>query len=121
MPSQRPTSSPSIRWLARRSNHEYDLDQKGTRGAKQTKNWEDKLIEAWWGKLLSGLCCFGLAYYLHVVFTDLYTGAKASARVQVWIAFLYRTVGPELTLGLIGILGLGLFLWGIKQFVSGRE
>jgi len=78
-------------------------------------------MDIWWGKIIFGIGCFGLAYVLHLGFVDLETGARESIRIPWYIAILYYTLGHIPTLAVIGLIGLVLMVVGLWQFAREEE
>ena len=71
-----------------------------------------------WKELLGGLCLLGVAWYLHVVFGELATGARESVRLWWVIVMLYKVVGPTITVGLFGVVGAIATWMGLRRIVT---
>ena len=68
------------------------------------------------GKMVIGLIFLGGAFWLYIIFSELQTGARESFRIHWLIAFLYNSLGPTLTLLIMGLLGIIIFGFGFFQY-----
>ena len=71
-----------------------------------------------WKTLVSGLFLVGVAILLHQTFAELESGARESVRVWWVIAVLYYTVGPGITVALVGLFGGIATLAGLRRLLS---
>lgn len=68
-----------------------------------------------WFALATGLFVLWFAYSLHGDFGDLASGARESVRVWWVIEWLYRHVGPEVTVAMCGLVGALLTWSGLRR------
>ena len=81
----------------------------------------DNLMDYAWGKIVVGLILGIAVFYLHNLFTDLETGVIQSARLNVIIIFLYKTLGHIPTIAVLGILGVACLILGVRQLIMKRQ
>jgi hypothetical protein len=78
---------------------------------------KDDLADSPWFMLLGGLVLFGAAFYLHGAFGELASGERESVRVWWGIAVLYNTLGPAITVALVGIVGAVVTWSGLRRLL----
>lgn len=79
---------------------------------------KQSLFSIWWGKVIFGVAGLGLTYLLHTAFLSLETGKSESVRVPWYIALLYYTLGHIPTIVLVGLIALGILIFGLWQFAQ---
>jgi len=72
-------------------------------------------MDAPWFALASGLLVLWFAYSLHGDFGDLASGARESVRVWWLIAWLYKHLGPDITVAMVGLAGALLTWSGLRR------
>lgn len=87
----------------------------------QKKDLFDKAMEIWWGKCVLGIAFAVFAAWLYVELSKLDSGEKESMTVIKFISFLYDIGGKWPPVVVFGLVGVGIFAWGVKQLLSGRE
>jgi hypothetical protein len=92
----------------------YD-DRPLPRSKLEREGAEEDPTDSPWFSLAGGLAVLWLAYSLHGDFGDLASGARESVRVWWVIAWLYRRVGPEITVALVGLVGALLTWSGLRR------
>ncbi|HVS31563.1 MAG TPA: hypothetical protein VMS98_08910 [Thermoanaerobaculia bacterium] len=71
-----------------------------------------------WTALAGGLFLLGCAYFLHGAFVELASGQRESIRVWWGIALLYKSLGPGITVTLVGCVGAGMTWTGLRRLLG---
>jgi hypothetical protein len=87
----------------------------------QRNNEEAHISDFPYGKIILGVIMIAIAFWVNGIFNDLETGVRESARIHWIIAIAYKSIGPTLTVTILGLIGIALVLGGIFQFFRKRN
>jgi hypothetical protein len=81
----------------------------------------DRVLNAWWGKVLIGLVIIAAAFLLFGQLSDLEAGTRDRLRVNAVVKFAYELGGKWPVAIVLGLFGTAMAAWGVVQAVRGRE
>lgn len=81
----------------------------------------DRVLNAWWGKVLFGVLIIGGAWLLFSQLSDLEAGSRDRMRVNILVKLAYDVGGKWTVAVLLGLFGVAMAAWGAVQAARGRE
>ena len=81
----------------------------------------DKLMKAWWGKIIASVLMTFITYSQYVKFSEIESGERKLSMVNRTTRSLYNLGGKWGVVCVGAIIAIAMLVWGIKQLKTGKE